>query len=378
MNLSQKNQIVISGTGVWNPPHTITNEELVASYNQYAEQYNRKHSVAIASGEMVSKPPSSVRFIEKASGIKSRYVYEKNGILDIDRMCPKFPERLETEISNQAEIGVYAAKQAMAAAGKTASEIDAVIVSCAYTQRAYPAIAIEVQHELGIKGFAFDMLGACSAATFGLHRAYEMIMSGSARCVLAINPELVTPQVNYCDRDTHFIFGDVGAAMILEKSDTCTVKNNYAILGIKAMTHFSSNIRSNFGHISRSTDVSPFGCDKLFHQAGRKVFEEVSPVAAEHIRDHLLSLNLKLFDVNRFWLHQANINMNKMVLRQLFPCEDMNGKAPIILDNYANTASAGSIVAFHFYHDDLVSGNIGVICSFGAGYSVGSLILRKQ
>ena len=108
-------------------------------------------------------------------------------------MRPKFPERKEDEISNQAEIAVKAARKAMNSAGKTAADIDAVIVSCAYTQRAYPAIAIEVQHELGIAGFGFDMLVACSAATFGLHRAYDSLVSGSAKCVLAINPELVTP-----------------------------------------------------------------------------------------------------------------------------------------------------------------------------------------
>jgi beta-ketodecanoyl-[acyl-carrier-protein] synthase len=109
----------------------------------------------------------------------------KEGILNIRRMRPKFPERKEDESSNQAEIAVYVARLAMAAAGKTASYIDAVIVSCAYTQRAYPAIAFEVQHALGIEGFGFDMQVACSA-----------------RRVLAINLELDTPQANYCDRDT--------------------------------------------------------------------------------------------------------------------------------------------------------------------------------
>ena len=52
--------------------------------------------------------------------------------------------------------------------------------------------------------------------------------------------------------------------------------------------------------------------------------------------------------------------------------------APIVLDRYANTASAGSIIAFHLYNQDLSSGDIGVICSFGAGYSIGSLIVRNR
>ena len=222
MTKNSSPKIVISGSGLWTPSNIITNEELVESYNAYAEKFNADHAADIAAGKIEEKHLSSVRFIEKTSGIKARHVYTREGILDVDRMRPKFPERKDEELSNQAEIGVIAARQAMAAAGKTAADIDAVIVAAAYTQRPYPAIAIEIQNELGINGFGFDMLGACSAATFGLHRAYDSLMSGSAKCVLAINPELVTPQVNFCDRDSHFIFGDVATAIIMERSETCT------------------------------------------------------------------------------------------------------------------------------------------------------------
>lgn len=370
--------IVISGSGLWTPPNVITNAELVASYNAWVERYNAEHAAEIAAGKMEEKPTSSERFIEKASGIKSRFVYTREGILDVDRMRPKFPERKEEELSNQAEIAVYAAREAMAAAGKTAADIDAVIVACAYTQRAYPAIAIEVQNELGIEGFGFDMLLACSAATFGLHRACDSLLAGSAKCVLAVNPELVTPQVNFRDRDSHFIFGDVSTAVILERAESCTSANSYEVLSTKALTKYSINIRSNFGHMSYANDVDPFGWDKLFHQSGRKVFEEVSPVAARHITDHLASLGLTPRDIRRFWIHQANINMNKMVMKQLLGEEPTEDVAPTILDRYANTASAGSIIAFNLYNRDLKKGDIGVICSFGAGYSVGSLVVRKR
>jgi beta-ketodecanoyl-[acyl-carrier-protein] synthase len=378
MTANSSPKVVISGSGIWTPPDIITNEELVESYNAYAERFNSDHASDIATDKIKERPLSSARFIEKTSGIKARHVYTKEGILDIERMRPRFPERKEEELSNQAEIGVFAAQKAMAAAGKKAADIDAVIVACAYTQRAYPAIAIEIQHELGINGFGFDMLVACSAATFGLHRAYDSLMSGSTKCVLAINPELVTPQVNYCDRDSHFIFGDVSTAIIMERSETCTSQNSYEILSTKALTRFSNNIRSNFGHMSYATDADPFGWDKLFHQSGRNVFKEVSPVAAKHISDHLASLDLKPKDVKRFWLHQANINMNNMVIKQILGKDVAEEIIPTILDRYGNTASAGSIVAFHLYNSDLKKGDIGMICSFGAGYSVGSLVLRKR
>ena len=370
--------VVLSGVGLWTPPYKITNQELVESYNAWAEAYNQKHQAQIEAGELTAKPFSSAEFIEKASGIKSRYIYRKEGALDIERMRPKIPERGEGELSNQAEIAIEAAKLAMADANKTAAEIDAVIVSCAYTQRSYPAIAIEVQNELGIDGFGFDMLVACSAATFGMHRAWEMIASGNAKCVLVINPELVSPQVNYTDRDSHFIFGDVATATILETAETVNTDTAFDILSTKAKTMYSNNIRSNFGYMSRANDADPFGPDKLFHQAGRRVFKEVCPMAAEHIASHLGQHELTADNVNRWWLHQANINMNTLICKKLLGRDANSEEAPIVLDEYANTASAGSIIAFALHHEDLASQDVGVICSFGAGYSIGSLVVRKR
>jgi len=370
--------VVISGKGVWLPPHSISNQELVTALNAWSEAYNLEHAAEIAAGTCEPKPMSDAAFIEKASGIKSRYAFEKKGILDINRMRPDIEERPDDVLSQQAEMAVNAATIALKNANKTAADIDAVIVSCAYTQRAYPAIAIEVQAALGIAGFGFDMLVACSAATFAVHRAYEMVAVGSARAVLVINPELTSPQVNYTDRDSHFIFGDVATAIVIENGDLATSDHQYEILSTKAETQFSNNIRSNFGYITRASDADPYSADKLFHQEGRKVFKDVCPMAIRHMQDHLHKLDLTETAVTRWWLHQANINMNQLIVRKLIGKEPGGEDAPIVLDEFANTASAGSIIAFTRHSDDLPSGSIGVICSFGAGYSIGSLIVKKR
>lgn len=371
-------QVVISGVGVWHPKDSITNEELVDSYNAYVDAFNEENKAQIESGDVAVMPYSSAEFIEKASGIKSRYIYQKEGALDITRMKPKIAPRADDELSHQAEIAVEAAKLALASANVTADEIDAVIVSCAYTQRAYPAIAIEVQEALNIEGFGFDMLVACSAATFGMHRAYEMLSAKNATRVLVINPELVSPQINYADRDSHFIFGDVATATVLELAETAKSEHVYDVLSTKALTKFSNNIRSNFGYMTRAEDVDPYGPDKLFHQAGRKVFKEVCPLAAAHIEAHLASHDITPEGVKRWWLHQANINMNTLICKRLLGRDADRTEAPIVLDEYANTASAGSVIAFGLNHEDLVAGDVGVLCSFGAGYSIGSLVIRKR
>lgn len=370
-------QAVISGVGAWTPEHVVTNEELVESYNAWATRYNTDNAVAIAAGELAEKSLSSAQFIEKASGIKRRYVYVKDGILDIDCMHPRISRRADDVLSHQAEMAVKAAKLAMENAQVSAQDIDLVIVSCAYTQRSYPAIAIEVQHALGIEGSGFDMLVACSAATFALHRGVDAIKAGSARGVLLINPELTSPQVNYTDRDGHFIFGDVATAIVLQGEDSVTASDAWKVIGTKALTLFSNNIRSNFGYVARAEGGDAFAEDRLFHQNGRKVFKEVCPMAVEHLQQQVAAVGIAVADVRRWWLHQANINMNQLITRKLLGGDPEQDTSPIVLDEFANTASAGSIIAFARHHEDLQSGDYGVICSFGAGYSIGSLVVQR-
>ena len=98
----------------------------------------------------------------------------------------------------------------------------------------------------------------------------------------------------------------------------------------------------------------------------------------EHLTQQLTALGIENQTVKRWWLHQANINMNVLIGKRLLGREANADEALIVLDQYANTASAGSLIAFNLHQDDLKSGDIGVICSFGAGYSIGSLIIRKR
>ena len=111
--LSKVNSVVISGTGVFTPPHVVSNEELVKAHNSYADKFNSENAEAIVCGELAEVQYSSVEFIEKASGIKQRHVMYKEGILDVDRMLPVVPKRQPEELSVTAEMAVAAAKQAL-------------------------------------------------------------------------------------------------------------------------------------------------------------------------------------------------------------------------------------------------------------------------
>nr|WP_165439721.1 MULTISPECIES: beta-ketoacyl-ACP synthase III [unclassified Pseudomonas] len=370
--------VVISGTGLYTPANSISNEELVQSFNAYVQQFNADNSAAIEAGEIEPLAESSAAFIEKASGIKSRFVMDKDGILDPQRMRPRLPVRSNDEMSVLCEMAVGAAKQALERAGKTAADIDGVIVACSNLQRPYPAIAIEVQQALGIQGFGFDMNVACSSATFGIQTASNSVQLGQARAVLLISPEVCTGHLNFRDRDSHFIFGDAATAVLVERADLATSRHQFDIVGSKLLTTFSNNIRNNFGFLNRASDESPDSPDKLFVQEGRKVFRDVCPMVAELIAQHLQENQLDVADVKRFWLHQANLSMNHLIVKRLLGREASVEEAPVILDTYANTSSAGSVIAFHKYQDDLPGGSLAVLSSFGAGYSIGSIILRKR
>ncbi|KZZ58610.1 beta-ketoacyl-ACP synthase III [Oleiphilus sp. HI0125] len=367
----------ITGTGLFTPMQSISNDELVESFNSYVAAFNAENAAAIEDGSVAPLQESSSAFIEKASGIKSRYVMNKEGILDPMRMAPNIPERPNSEPSVLCEMATAAAKDALAQANKTAADVDAVLVACSNLQRAYPAISIEVQQQLGMDGFGFDMNVACSSATFALQTALDLVKAGTARSVLVLNPEVCTAHLNFRDRDSHFIFGDVATAILVERQDLMSVDTYYEVVSAKLKTIFSNNIRNNFGFMNRCAPEAQANADKLFVQEGRKVFKEVSPMVANMIVEHLADNDFTPDQLKRMWLHQANLNMNVLIAKKVLGRPAEEGEAPVILDEYANTSSAGSIIAFHKYRDDLAVGDTGVICSFGAGYSVGSVIVKK-
>ncbi|CZT30267.1 MULTISPECIES: beta-ketoacyl-ACP synthase III [Pseudomonas] len=370
--------VVISGTGLFTPANSISNEELVQSFNAYVAQFNNDNAAAIERGDVQALSESSAAFIEKASGIKSRFVMDKEGILDPQRMKPNLPERSNDEWSILCEMGVAAARQALQRAGKTAADIDGVIVACSNLQRAYPAISIEIQQALGVAGYGFDMNVACSSATFGIQAACNSVQLGQARALLVISPEICTAHLNFRDRDSHFIFGDGATAVVVERADLATSPYQFDIVSTRLLTQFSNNIRNNFGFLNRTSDEGQNAPDKLFVQEGRKVFREVCPMVAELVAAHLQDNGINITDVKRFWLHQANLSMNHLIVKKLLGRDATVEEAPVILDTYGNTSSAGSVIAFHTYQDDLPQGALAVLSSFGAGYSIGSVILRKR
>ena len=368
--------IAISGSGTFFPAPVITNEELCAAFNEFVRRENVRNADAIAAGTAQPLLESSPEFIEKASGIKQRHVWEKGGVLDPDRMCPNIPDRPDEVISIQAEVAVKAAEAALERAGRCGEDVDMVLLATANLQRMYPAVAMEVQAALGARGFAYDLSVGCSSATFPIQIATDALRAGNASCALVVNPEIMCGHANWRDRDSHFIFGDAATALVIEPAERAR-PGSFEILGTRLMSKFSSNIRNNGGYLNRCDPEHQFDPDKLFYQQGRKVFKDVVPMASHFMMSHMESLGIDQRRVSRYRLHQANINMNQAIYRRMVGEEPTQARAPMVLHKYGNTASTGSIISFHENHEDLPAGALGILCSFGAGYSIGSVALRR-
>jgi len=369
-------QPAITGSGVFTPEQVITNDELVVAFNAYADKWNAENADAIAAGEVDAMSHSSAEFIVAASGIENRYVLDKSGILNPDIMHPTLPARSDDQPSIMAEMGVDAAQKALAMAGVDASDIDCILCAASNHERAYPAIAVEIQQLLGAGGFAYDMNVACSSATFGLQSASDMVRTGSVKKALVICPEICSAHLEWRDRDCHFIFGDVATALVIERDEDAK-GDKFLVKSTRCATQFSNNIRNNNGYLRRTHGQMEDRRDMQFMQNGRKVFKEVLPLVSRHIADHLSEEGVENTDLKRLWLHQANKTMNDYIGKKVLGRDPEPGEQPNILQDYANTSSAGSVIAFAKHSADMQPGDKGLICSFGAGYSVGSAILER-
>lgn len=193
-----------------------------------------------------------------------------------------------------------------------------------------------------------------------------------------VNPEICSAHLEWRDRDCHFIFGDVATATLIERKEDAKGAH-WDIVSTRCATQFSNNIRNNNGFLRRTR---PYGMedrrDMQFMQNGRKVFKEVLPLVSQHIADHMAAEGVGPEDLTRLWLHQANKAMNDFIGRKVMGRVPAPEEQPNILQDYANTSSAGSIIAFSQHSEDMTEGQKGLICSFGAGYSVGSVLLTRR
>ena len=319
-------------------------------------------------GHFHSEVEITNRFLEDLDiGTTDAWILERVGIrarrtllpLDYIRDTRNRDPRMasEAQLYGNAETGRRAAEMAIARAGIDRRDIGMVISGSCAPDMVTPADACTIAAALGLEVPCFDVNSACTSFHVAMHLLSMMDPEKVPRFVLSVVPEGVTRTVDYSDRSAAVLWGDGTAAAVLSTREPGRAR----ILG-------------------STLESSPAGHDKVtiprqghFLQEGRTVqmFAIKKTVRCyRHLRDVFAEAGRRLHFVG----HQANLMMLEKVCELCEVPKDLHHSN---VRDYGNTAGAGSIIAFHNHSSDLKAGDRGLICSFGAGYSAGTVFVRK-
>ena len=316
---------VILGTGGYLPDRVVSNDALACLYNL----------------------DTTDAWIAERTGIRQRHVAA--------------PEQ------QASDLGVFAAREALAQAGIEAGEVDLIIVATATPDSAFPATAVRIQHKLGItRGFAFDVLAACTGFVYALGIADSLIRTGAARCALVIGAEVFTRILDWSDRGTCVLFGDGAGAVVLRAEEGKGTAEDRGVLG----THLHSDGR--FGDLLH---VDASGAQDVVRMAGREVFRHAVSKLAAAVDEALEVAGLTHADVQWLVPHQANKRIIEAMGRKLgLPPE----RVVMTVDRHANTSAASVPLALAEATRDgrIKRGDLVLMEAIGGGLTWGAALAR--
>ncbi len=266
-------------------------------------------------------------------------------------------------------MGARAAAAALADAGAGPGDVDAVILATATPDQAFPATALRVQAELGIKqGFGFDLSAACSGFVYGLSVGDALMRTGQARGVLVIGSEVYSRILNWADRGTCVLFGDgAGAAFLRRATPT---DGDRGILS----THLHAD--GTLGD-SLYIDGSVGQPDKPGHLVmnGREIFRHAVAKLAAVVDEALACNGLAHADVDWLVPHQANRRIIEAMGKKLGLASE---RVVMTVDRHANTSAASIPLALAEAYSDgrIKRGQLVLMEALGGGLTWGSALVR--
>jgi len=327
------NQIVrtrISALGTYVPPRLLTNADLE---------------------KMVE---TSDQWIVERVGIRERHIVDK-GVATSD-------------------LGVQAAKKALAERGIAPSDLEAIIVATVTPDMLFPCSACLVQHKLGAKRvWGFDLNAACSSFLYALQVGSRFVASGAHKKVMVIGADVMSSIIDYTDRATCVIFGDGAGAVILEPAD-----DSFGIIDFLHEVDGSggcSLFMPGGGSLNPATHETVDQKMHYVHQDGQAVFKFAVRKMAELCEELLRRNGLTSNDIDVFVPHQANKRIITATADRLkMPLE----KVIIDIDRYGNTTSATIPLAMNSARQEgkLKKGDLVLLAAVGAGFTVGTALLR--
>jgi 3-oxoacyl-[acyl-carrier-protein] synthase III len=329
--LSQLVRAKITAVGTYVPPRLLTNsdlEKLVDTTDQW---------------------------ILERTGISQRHIVDK-GV-------------------STSDLAVEAAKKALAAANLVPSDIDAIIVATVTPDMMFPSTACLVQNKLGAAGvWGFDLSAACSAFLYALQTGAQFVSTGAHKRVMVIGADVMSSIIDYTDRATCIIFGDGAGAVILEASEDES-------LGLIDFVHEvdgsggSSLFMPGGGSLNPSTHETVDKKMHFVHQDGQAVFKFAVRKMADACERLLLRNGLKGSDIDVFIPHQANLRIIQATGDRL----GLNPESVIInIKEFGNTTAGTIPLAMNtaLERGKLKKGDLVLLASVGAGYTVGASLLR--
>ena len=328
--MSQTLRAKITALGTYVPPRVMTNKD----FEKIVE--------------------TSDEWIQTRTGIRERHIVDK-GVATSD-------------------LAVEAAKNALAERGIEAGEIEAIVVATVTPDMFFPSTACLVQHKLGIKGvWGFDLSAACSAFVYALQTGAQFIKSGEHKKVLVIGSDVMSSILDYTDRATCILFGDGAGAVILEPSSDGEglIDFEHEVDGSGACSLYMPA----GGSLHPATHDTVEKKMHFVHQDGQAVFKFAVKKMAEICETLLARNGVKASDIDCFIPHQANQRIIKATADRL----GLRPESVIInIDRYGNTTAGTIPLAMQTAREEgrLKKGNLVLLASVGAGFTVGATLLR--
>jgi len=384
---------VITGRGLHVPADSLSNAELASvvdpdrlaawvARNEWCRKRVAELPAAGRTGGALAALHRRVfaDYVEQRIGIRTRRVVDRTAILE---------RRASSSGRFASDLGAEAARRALAAAAVAGDEVDVVICGTSSPDRVYPTTAIEIQHRIGAhRAHAYDLLAACSSFVYGLEVARGLLKAGLARRVVVVAAEYFTCGVDYRDPESAFFWGDGAAAAVIETPELGLGKGGYEIVDTLCRSRLSDNIRTGLGGTrplvadvalgdGKAAFVEPGSpAYRYFYQNGPAVYREVVPYVVTLTREILERNTYTTDDVRVFMFHQASRLILDGIERRLLGSDDGRRRLSINLDRFGNTSSCG--VGICLAEEDVMrAGEIACMTAFGAGYTVGSALLRK-
>lgn len=268
------------------------------------------------------------------------------------------------------DLGVEAARAALAQAGATVAEVDAVIVATSTPDSAFPATAARIQGKLGVtRGFAFDIAAACTGFVYALGVADALIRTGQARGVLVIGTEVYSRILDWQDRGTCVLFGDGAGAVFLRGLPTAEAGGRGLL-----STHLHADGRH--GDILQvDGGAGSTGGTGVVRMAGREVFKHAVVKLASAVDEALAANGLDQSDIAWLVPHQANIRIIEAMGKKLgLPLE----RVVVTVDRHANTSAASIPLALAEATRDgrIRPGELVLMEAIGGGLTWGAALAR--